>query len=152
VDETIDKPRPGEQISIYCSREICKVLNTAPLGGDASNRIHEICDRYLEIVRQDMPSLSQSEWAALIDCLNSTLRNTQTIQHLEYGIRDAVDMDNLADRWCFDGDDLCNRLGAMTYSQKAAIIEAVDRFWSEYGGKSVEIAEALASVGANVAR
>jgi hypothetical protein len=61
-------------------------------------------------------------------------------------------MDGLADRWEIDGDDLCNRLLAMTFGQRTAIMEIIDRFWSEYGGKSVDRAEALAAIGAKIAR
>ncbi|QFU15153.1 hypothetical protein [Microvirga thermotolerans] len=139
------------QVEVFVSEPVQKVLKTRTFG-DSSNRINEICERYLELVRFDMPTLSLNEWVALLDCLNGTLRDASTIQCLEHDISDAIALDQLDKCWNIDGDDFCNRLKAMTYGQKTAIVEVVDRYWSAYGGKSVDANEALESIGAKIAR
>jgi hypothetical protein len=92
------------------------------------------------------------EWLALCDGLNATARNSNTIQHLSHGIEDAVALDGLAAHWDIDGNDFVQRLKAMTYGQKVAIVEIVDRWWGEYGGRSGGgTAEAFQALGAKIA-
>jgi hypothetical protein len=139
-------------VEVYVCEPVRRVIKTEVFGRDPSSRIGQVCDRYLEVVAQDMPALSQNEWVALIDYYNGTDRGPISVQCLAHDVREGIEMDGLADRWEIDGDDLCNRLLAMTFGQRTAIMEVIDRFWSEYGGKSVDRAEALAAIGAKIAR
>jgi hypothetical protein len=124
--------------------------DNATAGEYTADRSHVCLDRYLEIVTRDMPSLALNEWTALADSLNSTVRDKWVIANLEIHVQDSIDMEGLADRWEFDGDSLCKWLSTMTFGQKVAIVEVIDRSWSNYGGKSCDPAEAFEAVGAKI--
>ncbi|WP_134499450.1 hypothetical protein [Microvirga pakistanensis] len=138
-------------VMFYPSKAVQDVLSTNPTG-NISDRINDVCEQHQDIVRFYMPSFQVNEWMAMIDCWNSTIRNATLVHHLEHSIRDAIDLDDLAGRWNFNGDDLCNRLQVMGVGERIAIIEVVNRYWSAYGGKTVDAVEALQAVGAKINR
>lgn len=101
-------------------------------GITTSRRVNVIGDRYAEILRRERieKQFSEAEWNALRDMLNGTLSEPAELIRgsLQMGWEDSVE-DGLAEKWDVDPQVLADKLGALTYVQEVAVVEAVERWW-----------------------
>jgi hypothetical protein len=119
-----------------------------------SGVINSIADRYGEVVRRSMPSLSQNEWMLIFDSLNGVILSdsAQSVAGLWGGIEDSIRLDGLDEKWQVNGPALVDRLRALSYPEQVAIADTAERFWAQFGNKDVQFTEALVALGIKAAR
>lgn len=74
--------------------------------------------------------LSINEACLIVDALNSTLMTADTAHLLWASIQDAIEYENLAEKWNVDGSALIEKLRSLNEIQSLAVIDAAERFWS----------------------
>ena len=108
--------------SIYLSTPAERVIGVINEGDNLSGRINSIIVHYGEITAKDCPALSEGEWMAICDILNSTWRETESAQqdiarYLWAEIEDSIE-DGINDKWRIDAHDLSQRVKSMPYAQQ----------------------------------
>lgn len=73
-------------------------------------------------------SLSEGEASLLVDILNSTILEPQTVRYLWAEVEDSL-VDGTAEKWGIDGPALAAKLRALSYAQDVAVYDAARRFW-----------------------
>lgn len=91
-------------------------------------------DRYYELLVSALASVSLSagEAGLIVDATNGTLFDPWSVaaQTLHYEIEDSL-VDGLAAKWDVDGPALVAKLAGYSILQRAAICDAVERFWQD---------------------
>lgn len=126
--------------NIYIGPALGRLIESRA-GGDGSRSVSSIinacADRYLETVRRHMPELSADEWMLVFDALGGGALAgdgaARAVQSLPYSISDAIALDNLAAKWSVDGSALVEKLEAMDWCQRLAVIDTAERFWADGG-------------------
>lgn len=145
----------AERLTIYVGPPVDEALRgigpgEAGRGGDPesrSGRINAVCERYLATVERDMPELAKGEWCLFCDILNSSFRDRHLIDGLALEVADS-EPDGTGEKWAVDVRALALKVDAMTFGQKVAIVEVVDRFWRITG---TDYGEMLVAAGARLA-
>lgn len=76
-------------------------------------------------------SLTVDEACLIVDALNGSLYDARTAGLLPAGVRDAIQLDGLAEKWGVDGDALVQKLSALDEFSCMAIIDAAERVWAD---------------------
>lgn len=110
--------------------------------------INVAVDRYLRALAAAMPAFGETEWLVIFDALNGSIYwdTADAVDSLGSDIADAMIDGGLAEKWGAK-PELGQRIAAMSYIEKAAIIDTAERFWSRYGGQAVEVGDALKALG-----
>lgn len=107
---------------------------TNNLDNSRSRRIGDICDRYLELVRRERPNLAENEWLFICDVLNGHISEpVSLLPSYTASLRDSL-QDGTYRKWGMDmtaAKELICRLDDLPYAGHLAVIEVVDRFWSQ---------------------
>lgn len=74
--------------------------------------------------------LSINEACLIVDALNSTLMTADTAHLLWASVLDAIEHENLAEKWNVVGSALIEKLRPLNEIQSMAIIDAAERFWT----------------------
>jgi len=129
----------SKRTSIYLSPPLDELLLAHLVRDDsakrsASSMLAAAVDRYLELVRRNLPEWSAAEWQLACDALNGCwlqegAARAQVMVQME--IADAVEMNGAADKWDVDWVDFRPRLAALTHAQGVAVIEVAERFWAD---------------------
>lgn len=102
--------------------------------GDRSAAASRMIERYAELARRSLPELTEAEWNLVRDALNGWLPEpAASVGWLAMGVRDAIKLDGLDDKWAVDGDALLERLEALDYAGCLAVLDAVERWWVTRG-------------------
>lgn len=120
-----------------------------------SGRMNNVIIRYGEIMRQECPAFTVSEWSAICDALNSCWLQaegpgTDPARFIWAEIADADRLDGLGVKWGIDAAGLASRIQAMRYSEQCAIVDVVARFWKSSELNILETGELLRKVGARM--
>lgn len=112
--------RPGEDQSVDRSATIAKSL-----------------DRYFYAIaaaRRDLRErFNSAEQGLLLDVANGALfASPCAIGFLEHEVAAAI-TDGLAEKWQVDGPALIEKLTALSYAEKLALIDAAERWWHRVG-------------------
>jgi|WetSurMetagenome_2_1015567.scaffolds.fasta_scaffold318848_2 hypothetical protein len=115
--------------------------------GNFSGTINESLSRYFEMLRRERAALriqfSGPELALLCDVLNGSLMQSYSIPLLYAEVEDSVP-DGYAEKWQVDGPALAAKLRSLSYGQTAALVDAVERWWSgSYSGERPPFDEIL---------
>lgn len=145
----------AERLTIYVGAPVEEILRgigpgEAGRGGDPesrSGRVNAVCERYLATVERDMPALGKGEWCLLCDILNGSFRDRHLIDGLRLEVADSMP-DGTGKKWNVDVLALARKVDTMTFGQKVAIVEVVDRFWRSVG---TDYGERLVACGARIA-
>lgn len=117
-----------------------------------SGIINSLAEFYTEVIRRNMPELSQDEWLAIMDCMNGTATDNLalTLGGIAHNLEDAIELDGLDGKWSIS-KDLPAAINDLRWEGKAAILDVVKRFWamSEEGGEK-DFDEMLRECGAKV--
>lgn len=89
--------------------------------------------------------LSEGEWSLILDALNGSLMQPESIPLLPDDIADAIACDHLAEKWGVDGAALVEKLRGFSPDQHTAIVDAAERAWTL--PDPTPIAERLRAVG-----
>lgn len=98
----------------------------------ASGVINAVADRYLAIIRRSTPTLSTGEWCLIFDALNGVWDQDNAALYvgaLAHGIHDHIDLNQADKKWDVDRAALMQKLGAYSFCQLTAIVDAAERFW-----------------------
>jgi len=88
--------------------------------------LHEIAGRF-----------TRGELMLMIDCFNATALTAGIAgQHLELNCSDAIDLDNMDQKWEIDGGALKQKLSELTIYEAACLEIWANGFW--YGGPGSE--------------
>ena len=115
---------------------------------DRSSTIAKSLDRYfyaLAAARRGMRSrLSEGEQGFILDALNGTLFSEPfSVGIIEHEIADAI-ADGYAEKWQVDGPALIEKLTALSYCEKLAIVDAAERWWNRVArGEQPAVGEML---------
>ncbi len=102
-----------------------------------SGRINTIADRYLAILRYDMPELAEADWNAICDVCNGWLATpADDARHLWMEVEDAAE-GGLGEKWGIDARALAIVLKGMSVGQRMAVLEVAERFWASEGKASL---------------
>lgn len=88
-------------------------------------------ERYYACVHAELRtvSLTIAEACLTCDACNGIVWLPATIPSLPEEIEKAIRQDSLDEKWAVDGSALVARLQTLSYGQKAAIADAIERFW-----------------------
>lgn len=132
-----------------------RAVGANPVHPDSEDAVLSALNRYSQCWREAVPALASGEWMLICDALNSTWRSgsvagTDIAHALPMEIRETA-ADGLGEKWGVDIPALADRLAALPFAARAAIIEVVDRFWIATAGGIQTHAELLAAAGARIA-
>ena len=101
-----------------------------------SETIRDIVKRYVEVCRRHRPDLERKEWYLIVDAFNGTIIDEQfALPNLAAQIEDAIALDDADKRHAVDGEALLRKLRNLTYAEKLAVVDIVDRFWADVARK-----------------
>lgn len=100
----------------------------------ASFTVGRDIDRYYQLLALALASITLSEGEAMliVDATNGTLFEPFSVaaQSLHWEIQDSL-ADGLAAKWEVDGPALVAKISAWSLLQKAAVCDAIERFWGD---------------------
>ncbi|OSM07710.1 hypothetical protein [Magnetofaba australis] len=96
------------------------------LGGSPTALIENIAARYRETCLQELPDITDAEFALFCDLLQATVRDPLTIAALDHELEDGL-RQGLAEDFGVDGAALLARCRSWRYAQKLAVTHAVER-------------------------
>ena len=98
-----------------------------------SGRMRSAVLRYHQILDSLMPRFTKAEWCAIFNANNATVfdgpEGMGTATMVWANVSDARE---LGSKWDIDPSSLVDKLRALTPAQGIAVVEAIDRFWSNY--------------------
>ncbi len=115
---------------------------------DRSSVIAKSLNRYfyaLDSARRALRQrLSEGEQGLILDALNGTLFSEPfSVGIIEHEIADAI-ADGYAEKWQVDGPALVEKLTALSYCEKLAIVDAAERWWNRVArGEQPAVGEML---------
>lgn len=136
------------RITIYAGEPIQQLLDGHE---NRSGRLNTVAERYLDIVRQDCPALTEAEWCAVCDALNGHWMEGGDggvgVRMAWASVADADRLDGLGAKWGVDAHALAARMQRMSAGEQVALAEVVERFWQHC---ELSATEALAKAGARI--
>lgn len=135
--------------------EHARAVGANPVHPDSEDAIASALKRYGQCWRDAVPALDRGEWLLICDALNSTWRSGATGPDIAHALAAEIaetGPDGLPEKWAVDLASLTKRLAALSFCERAAIIEVVDRFWSGVTGGIQSHDDLLATAGALIAK
>lgn len=110
---------------------IAPALAARVAGRNPGDAARSDLQRYYDLLGVALASvtLEQSEAALIVDALNGTIIDQFAIQLLDASIEDSYH-DGLAEKWNVDGTALLAKVRGWNLLQRAAVCDAVERFWA----------------------
>lgn len=104
--------------------------------------------RYYEALDIHRSQFSLAEAMLLADALNGCLfSDLVSIQLVWASIDDAIKEDQLDQKWGVDGPAVVQQLRDMTYIQKLAVVDAIERAWNSPTYRFMNMEDRLKEVG-----
>lgn len=140
-----------KRIRIVAYKPLERLLSER-VDNDACTPTHVVnvaVDRYLTALKSAMPKLSTSDWCAILDALNGGIYwdMADAVNSLGSDIAESMIDGGLAEKWDAQ-PDLGQRIDAMSYIEKAAVVDIAERFWGSKFGSRSAIEDALVELGA----
>lgn len=88
---------------------------------------------------------SEEEASLLVDAFNGTLFSLDPRSELVMGVEESLQLDHLDEKWEVDGDALVAKLRRLSPGTAQAVVDGLQRFWTE--GDDRGFAEAMALSG-----
>jgi len=134
--------------------DFARAVGANPIHPDSEGAVLSAISRYSQCWREAVPALASGEWLLICDALNSTWRSgaiagTDIAHVLPLEIAETA-ADGFGEKWGVDIPALADRIAAMRFCERAAIIEVVDRFWIAAAAGIKTHAELLAEAGARM--
>ena len=121
VKQTVSLPEPvaaalklrDDQLSTAISRSLIRYVSML-----------------MEARRELRPQFDAQECALMLDACNGiAFLDAFSVRLLPEGIRDAIEMEELDHKWEVDAVALLVKLDATTYTQRMALVDAIQRWW-----------------------
>ena len=106
--------------------ELAERGQRAPTINRDLERLYTLYQRALRRV-----SLTVDEACLIVDALNGSLYDARTAGLLPAGVRDAIRLDGLDQKWSVDGESLVQKLSELDDLACMAIIDAAERVWAD---------------------
>jgi len=106
--------------------ELAERGQRAPTINRDLERLYTLYQRALRRV-----SLTVDEACLIVDALNGSLYDARTAGLLPAGVRDAIRLDGLDQKWSVDGESLVQKLSELDELSCMAIIDAAERAWAD---------------------
>ena len=123
----------ARKITIYVSPALARVMRAS---GDASRsgRLTDMALRYEAIIEEELSKFAEcltlGDWCAIMDSNNGAFLNDEHTWRSTY--LNVIDCDEDLDaKWGIDRRKLAAGMRYMRLAQRAAIAEAIERFWSD---------------------
>ena len=125
---------PGRKISIYAGQELARLFERAAVGQDGerirsvSGLLAAVADRYMEVCRQSMPTLTRAEWGCIFDATNvawlmNHSRSVTSVDYVWLEVAAHIRMDGADEYWQCPAD-LGERLRTLPYASALAVVDA----------------------------
>lgn len=134
----------AEKFTIYAGEPLAGVLQGHE--HQRSARVNQVCADYLALVADLCPALTQGQWLAVADALNSTMVDDDRTLRLAWA--SVADTEGLGEKWGIDAAALVERLRALTHPELIALREVLGRWWDLLGGH--DAVQALQLAGAKI--
>ena len=134
----------AEKFAIYAGVPLSIVLQGHE--HQRSARVNQVAAEYLQLIADLCPALTQAEWLATADALNSTAIDDDAT--LKYIWAAVADTEGLAEKWEIDPEKLVARLRKLTQPELMALREIIRRWWDLAGGYDTK--QALHLAGAKI--
>lgn len=131
--------------------EHARAVGANPVDPGSEDAIASALTRYSQCWRDAIPALARGEWLLVCDALNSTWRSGATAHDIAHNLAAEIaetGPDGLPEKWGVDISAMAARIAALSFCERAAIIEVVDRFWSGVTGGIQSHDELLTAAGA----
>jgi len=128
-----------KRIQVWFPKELQKQIllrvpteRTSEKQGGLSEAIRESLDRYYTLINQARLNLqnkfTHAELGVIIDISNSTVFEAHSLQGILYNAQDCAP-DGTWEKWGADEKTLLAKLEALTLTEHAALVDAVERWW-----------------------
>lgn len=145
------KPKLPTQIVFRVDpRLAAQVVARAERHGGANDAARTHLERYYYLLSEELRSLrgrfALGELSLMADVINGWAVEPHTIPLLYAEVEDGILLDALAKKWTVTAPEaLVQKLKNLTYGQSAALIDALERWWSQPA--PAVTAEGFAAVG-----
>ena len=119
----------GSKVTVYLDDRTEEHLATRLVGPreSRSGAIGRAMDRYVEICRRHLPSLTDSEWSLVAEALSGPPREpASVVAVVEHEIEDEMVLNDLASKHGVSAPRLMRKLNAMDYANRVALVDAVE--------------------------
>lgn len=124
---------PSKKISISIPTHTYNKI-TKRYEGNTSATINTQLERYFEALRRERRGLryilTENECALILDATNGTIHYPESVPLFAYGIRDAIDLDKLDEKWDVDADVLMRKISDAPYITYLTLIDGAERWWN----------------------
>lgn len=149
----------AKRTSIYLSPPLDELLLAHAARGDdalrsASALLASVVDRYLDIVRRNLPDWTTPQWCLAADALNGCWLSESpgsALSIVQMEISDAVELNGADEKWGVDWAVFRPALILLTHTQAIAVIEVVERFWCDPSLGADDMAALVQSVRSRMA-
>lgn len=135
--------------------EFARAVGANPVHPDSEDAVMSALNRYAQCWRDAVPAMSRGEWLLICDALNSTCRSSASGHDIAHSLDAEIaetGPDGLPEKWAVELASLTQRLAALSFCERAAIIEVVDRFWAAVTTGGIQSHDdLLAAAGAMIA-
>ena len=99
-------------------------------GSTPSEIMRSNADRYLAVIRESMPDLSEWEWCCIIDALGADWEADERHASLVAGVVSMeIDERGVDRKWELDGRRLKDTLARLSFAEQMAVGEMTQLFW-----------------------
>lgn len=131
---------PSRRLALYVGPPLRELLDAR--GGEGNDQhvlsgagvsgiINTVADRYTEILRRSVPTLSEREWMACADALHGVWLTDAGayLAAVWIEIKDGDRLSGLGRKWGIDAHALAMRLREAPYAELVALVDLVERLW-----------------------
>lgn len=116
--------------------------------GDFGNGVNNALNRYFAALAEARKKLitkfSANECGLMVDACCSTLFDDASgVREFPYQIEDAIAFEYLDVKWGVDGRELVEKLNALNFIERAALVDAIERWWQVDRDVELEFGELL---------
>lgn len=125
---------PARRATLYITPPIDALLDGRQERDTLAGRLSAVAERYRMIIDGHKPDLTEAEWNACRDALNSYwMGDADSITLIWATIADADRIDGLGKKWGIDAQALSSRIRQMPPAELVALVEAVETWWAGQG-------------------
>jgi hypothetical protein len=116
--------------------------------GSRSSVINRDLDRLYTLYSRALRriGLTIDEACLIVDVLNGAIRDTRSALMFSFGVKDAIELDGLDEKWNVDGRALIEKLSTLDEISCMAIVDAAERYWYNEKYRTMGVQEGVKEV------
>jgi len=116
--------------------------------GSRSSVINRDLDRLYTLYSRALRriGLTIDEACLIVDVLNGTIRDTRSALMFSFGVKDAIELDGLDEKWNVDGRALIEKLSTLDEISCMAVVDAAERYWYGEKYRTMDVREGVKEV------